>query len=347
MTRKTPLLQNQIARVNRPESHDAKSCPKLVLGQWKKQWENYCDFCNYCKVCVPCRPPCPNAPTPPPSPERTPSARRKKDQRANETPEQRESRLLKRRESRAQKSREASSEEKLAQREYERVRKNDQRARIRETEISEERDERLQRRREYESKLYGEPIKERQSPKRGNSLREYEKNRKQEQRARETSQQREKRLQKMRDYSAERRAKKATTISAKVKEATKERIAALRASRTLNNSPWDGKAHDPRKWKDDCRKEMEAKLQSGIWKKVEASRRSSLLDMEAIDPNNLSWHCPAGARCWCQYPQKCPKCKCTFFGCSAPCPRSDCDWKRSDQVEGEGTIDHRAMCSGM
>ena len=240
---------------------------------------------------------------------------RKREQRAKETPEERESRLQSRRDYRARKVREASSEERIAQREDERRRKNEQRARIREAETSQERDARLQKRREYLAKFYGEPVAEKRKQRTADELREYERKQKRDQRARETPEERERRLQKMRDYSASRRANKTATISAKVKDATRQRVAALKASRTALDAPWDGKSHDPRKWKDYCKKDMEAKLASGLWK------RNSDDTLVAQDPN-LQWHCPAGANCKCHLPHNCPTCVRIIYGCRAQsCPR--------------------------
>lgn len=298
------------------------------------QWTCYtCGRCiNRCvSPCKPTRRKATSKPEvlPPPSkPERNPSEERrhhdrsrKREQRASETHEQRESRLQNRREIRAQKAREASSEERLAQREYERCRKNEQRAYIRKNETPQEREIRLHKRREYEAHFYGEAVEEKRKQRTGDDIREYERNQKKEQRARETSEQRERRLQKMRDYSASRRENKTSTISDKVKEATRQRIAALKASRTVISSPWDGKVDDPRKWKECCEKDMEAKLASGLWKRTYGNH------MVAIDPDNLQWHCTAGAKCLCQFEQKCPKCRRYFYGCTAPCPNVNCDWK--------------------
>ena len=76
-------------------------------------------------------------------------------------------------------------------------------------------------------------------------MKEWDRNRKKEDRANETAQQREARLQKMREYSASRRANKAARAkeaavypeiprvgSAKEREKTRKRVAAIRAKRT-------------------------------------------------------------------------------------------------------------------
>ena len=70
-------------------------------------------------------------------------------------------------------------------------------------------------------------------PRKGAHKLEYDRMQKRAQRANETPQEREARLEKMRQYSAERRANKAMkTSSAKVREATKKRVADFRAERT-------------------------------------------------------------------------------------------------------------------
>ena len=217
--------------------------------------------------------------------------------------------------------------------------------------------ERLQKRREYEHQLHGEPVKERgmqmgRTAKLGYvvrtddlpNIRENNRIWKKEQRARETLEERNRRLEKDRVYQAERRANKATKIPAKVKEATKERIATLKASRTDHNSPWDGRAQDPKMWRKDCAKEWHTKVTSGMWKGKGDAETGSKFEMDPSDPDNLHWHCPAGGYCQCQFPQKCPKCLRSFYGCSASCPHPTCDWKRPGPAEEKAhTTDRHYM----
>ena len=59
-------------------------------------------------------------------------------------------------------------------------------------------------RREYLAKFYGEPVAEKRKQRTADELQEYERKQKRDQRARETPEERERRLQKMRDYSASR-----------------------------------------------------------------------------------------------------------------------------------------------
>ena len=150
-----------------------------------------------------------------------------------ETPQEREARLQKARDykqaAKAKKSQEVLNAEKEARREYERNRKQDQRAK----ETHEDKEVRLLKKRESwaNSKPKG-PSVSANDPRKGAHKLEYDRMQKRAQRANETSQEREARLEKMRQYSAERRANKAMKTSTKVLEATKKRVADFRAGRT-------------------------------------------------------------------------------------------------------------------
>ena len=84
----------------------------------------------------------------------------------------------------------------------------------------------------------------------GLAFREFERKKQKERLSRETPDERESRLQKMREYSASRRANKA--ISSKEREATRERVAAFRARRTPEEVQ-----HDREKAKEGMKKTWE------------------------------------------------------------------------------------------
>ena len=147
---------------------------------------------------------------------------RRRSERAKETQEHREIRLQKMREymanRRAKMESRATHEDIEAKRKYERERKKKQRAR----ETPEQREARLQRYRDYNRNRATDTLKVEQSYDAQNlekgsqdrptsrsvqDLLEYDRKRKSAQRAMETPEQREERLQKMREYKANRRAK--------------------------------------------------------------------------------------------------------------------------------------------
>ena len=152
--------------------------------------------------------------------------------------------------------------------------------------------------------------------------------------------------------------------SAKVKEAKREQVAAIRANRTEEEVARDREAarlrmdkirksrtvdewnqaqaaekerrrwqpnwrsREREKWGDAATAERKRKLASGKWKLAENN-----WDLEAIDPDNLQWDCPAGSKCLCHYPRRCPKCTRSFFGCLAPCPSAICRERQQAATE--------------
>ena len=162
---------------------------------------------------------------------------------AKEDPAQREARLQRMREcsaaSRARKRAESSEADKDAQREYDRNRKKEHVAK----ETRAQREVRLQKRRDYRSQsLYGEPAPEKRPPRSKNELLDYDLAKKERQRANETPEHREARLEKKRENSAARRANKTTTTSLKVKDAQRDRMVAFRAKRTSDQVQQDREA---------------------------------------------------------------------------------------------------------
>ena len=270
-TSSPPLPPSSKATNDKPVTYNfIRPCPGEGLGgTWEYcASANLCYSCELCKVCGHCFPSCPEyldmSASPPAPPSRTPSVSnltfymlskyteclnnifqttqeekrekarlRQAARRKRETPEEQETRLQKARDfKQAMKNNnppEVLEAKKEARREYERTWKREQRAR----ETKEEKEARLQKRREVRAQsLHKEPPPPKNDPRRGAQKLEYDRSQKRAQRANETSQEREARLEKMRQYSAERRANKMVTTSAKVKEATRVRVAAHRASRT-------------------------------------------------------------------------------------------------------------------
>ena len=207
---------------------------------------------------------------------------RKASQRANETQGQREARLERHRDQtaavraqeteaqrkarqeadkeRTAKSRAAETEaQKKARQEANRIRT----AQARAAESAAQREERLKSDKERKAasnrneapKVRGERPKGEWTlakEKGGLALREFERKKQKERLSRETPEERENRLQKMREYSASRRANNTIKISSKVREATRERVAALRAKRTPEEVQ-----HDREKAKEGMKKTWE------------------------------------------------------------------------------------------
>ena len=127
---------------------------------------------------------------------------KKQQQRASETPQQREARLQKMREYNSRIKMNATAEEREAQKEYERDRKKQQRA----NETPQQREARLQKMKEYDAKITWEYNATITSDEKGkdkstpafSGTKEYDRTQKRIQRERETSEQREERLQKAR-----------------------------------------------------------------------------------------------------------------------------------------------------
>ena len=195
---------------------------------------------------------------------------------------------------------------------------------------------------------------------------EQERIRKRIQRENETPEQREERLKKAREYKLTYKQK----ATAKEKEATVARVSAAKAKRTEEQIANDNAAARQRmanvrskwtiekyteeqqkqrerrmgqpnwrrreyeRWGDKAWEERQRKLASGKWRENERNG-----DLEAIDPENLEWDCPAGPNCTCHYPRTCKRCKRSFFGCQALCPSKVCrdreDKEREEQDREE------------
>ena len=203
-----------------------------------------------------------------------------------ETPEEREARLQKARDYKQamknKKSQQVLDAEREARREYERNRKRDQRARA-PRETYQQKEVRLLKRREDKAlSLPDEPPEPKNDPRKGAHKLEYNKNRNKAVRANETPQEREARLEKMRQYSAERRANKEMKTSAKVKDATNKRVAEFRSKRTPEQLQQDRQAA----------KEGMANLKE---------RRSNNLEEkpdEAYDSRTRDYHLKCNVRKW-------------------------------------------------
>ena len=293
---------------------------------------------------------------------------KKQKQRASETPQQREARLQKMREYNARKKMNATSEEIEAQKEYERDRKKQQRA----NETPQQREARLRQNKEYSARI--NPTADIRDKQRAafarwdkttpafSGTKEYDRNQKRIQRERETPEQREMRLQKARDYKSTYKPK----ATLKEKEANKERKKASRANRTEEQIAKDREAaregmanlrsrmtadqqndekdkqrerrmgeHNWRRKEqerigDMALEERERKLASGKWRQSE----NYYGRLEAIDPENLVWDCPAGPDCTCHLPKTCSKCRRTYYGCQALCPGKICrEWRQQETDE--------------
>ena len=163
-----------------------------------------------------------------------------RQRRARETSKEREVRLCKKREDSARRrstfKTDASDKAREAQREYERNKKKEQRAR----ESSEQREARLQKMRAYQEGKRREMGCEKKAPQIQNlhDLHKYEREQKRAQRERETAEQKEKRLQKAREYKATYKAKS----TPEEREKTRERVAAHRAKRTDEEKKRDNEA---------------------------------------------------------------------------------------------------------
>ena len=293
---------------------------------------------------------------------------KKQKQRASETPQQREARLQKMREYSARSHStfklNATAEEKQAHKEYERVKKKQQRA----NETPQQREVRLQKMKEYEGRITEEynastssteKCKERSKY---SYTKEYDMKQKRIQRERETPEQREERLQKAREY------KETYTPKAgpKEKEASKLRVAAWRADRSQEQIDKDREAaregmvkvrgrktvderneekdkqrlrrmgepnwriREGRRNGDKAGEEWDCKLASGKWRQGEKYYGH----LEAIDPDNLEWDCPAGPDCTCHRPSYCSKCRREYYGCQALCPGKRCrEWREQETDE--------------
>ena len=297
---------------------------------------------------------------------------KKKNQRACETPQQREARLQKMREYTARRSSafkdSATAEEQAALRDYEKSKKKQQRA----NETPQQREACLQQNREYYAKI--NPIPNPRDKQRAafarwdksapafSGTKEYDRNQKRIQRERETPEQREERLQKAREFKATYKPK----ATLKEKEAAKERKDAFRANRTAEQIAKDrdaarqrmanvrsrrtvdeineekDKQRERRMWEPNWRckesdrignlaaEERERKLASGKWRQSEKYHGC----LEAIDPENLVWDCPAGPDCTCHLPKTCFKCRRTYYGCQALCPGKRCrEWREQETEE--------------
>ena len=254
----------------------------------------------------------------------------------------------------------ATIQEHEAKKEYERNKKKQQRA----NETPQQREARLEKMRDYDARRNStedstEKCKKKSTPAFPNT-KEYDRNQKRIQRERETPEQREERLQKAREYKAtyKRKAtpkeKEATVVRvaaakanwteeqiAKDKEAAKKRMADVRSRRTveeyteeqqkqrerrMGQPNWRRREHD--RWEEEAWEERKRKLASGKWKENE--RNGTL---EAIDPENLEWDCPAGPECRCHYMRTCKRCKRSFYGCQAFCPSKICREREEQERE--------------
>ena len=162
---------------------------------------------------------------------------RKAAERARESPIMREERLKRNREQMAA----ARGFETQAESQARQQKDKERRAVARRNEAQAVREERLKKDREQKADVRERVLLPKEAKKSewtlakergGSAFREFEGNKQKERLSRETPEQREVRLQKMREYSASRRANKTIKISFKVREATRERVAALRAKRT-------------------------------------------------------------------------------------------------------------------
>ena len=85
------------------------------------------------------------------------------------------------------------------------------------------------------------------------------------------------------------------------------------------------------RWGEKAWEERQRKLASGKWKEGE---RPGVL--EAIDPENLEWDCPAGPQCTCHYTRTCKRCKRIFYGCQALCPSKICREREEEEASDRG-----------
>ena len=264
------------------------------------------------------------------------------------------------REYNARKKMNATAEEIQAQKDYEKNKKKQQRA----NETPQQREARLQKMKEYDAKIMGSTRKSRDKSSMPFSLtKEYDRNQKRMQRERETPEQREERLQKAREYKASyipkatSKEKEATVVRvaaakakrteeqiAKDQAAARQRMANVRSRRTIEERREEQQKQRERRmgepnwrrreserWGDKALEERQRKLESGKWR---ANERNG--NLEAIDPDNLEWDCPAGANCTCHYPRTCKRCKRSFYGCQALCPSKLCrEREEQERVEQE------------
>ena len=253
----------------------------------------------------------------------------------------------------------ATDQEREAQREYERNKKRQQRA----NETLEQREDRLQKMKEYKARINSteDGMNKRVSNK-FCYTREYDRIQRSIQRERETPEQREERLQKAREYKTTYKPK----ATVKEKDAKREYMAAMRANRTEEQIAQDREAARQRmanvrsrmtvderneekdkqrerrmgepNWRrkeldligDKAQEERERKLASGKWRQSENYYGC----LEAIDPDNLEWDCPAGPDCKCHLPRTCSRCRRTYFGCQALCPGKRCrEWREQETDE--------------
>ena len=251
----------------------------------------------------------------------------------------------------------ATDEEKEIQRELERNKKRQQLA----NETPEQREARLQRMRNYRANYFGYNERRKDKPV-VSATREYDRMQKSIQRERETPEQREERLQKAREYKetykrkATPKEKAATVIRvaaaranrteeqiARDKEAAKNRMANVRSRRTVDeiNEEKDKqrlrrmgepnwRIREGRRIGDKAGEEWDRKLASGKWRQGEKYYGH----LEAIDPDNLEWDCPAGPDCTCHRPSYCSKCRREYYGCQALCPGKRCrEWREQETDE--------------
>ena len=280
----------------------------------------------------------------------------------------RESRLKKKRDDealrRATFKSNATPREIEAQREYERNKKKKQLA----SETPEQREARLQRNRDYKARIRSTEGNRIKSPA-VSYTREYDRNQRRIQRERETLQQKEERLQKAREYKETYKPK----ATRKEKDASRERMAAMRANwtdeqiandrevarqrmanvrsrqtvdernmekdkqreRRMGEPTWRRKEYE--RWGEKAWEERELKLASGKWQVKENS-----YDLEATDPDSLEWHCPAGPNCTCHNVRTCVRCRRYFYGCQALCPSKVCrEREEQERVEQEREEEER------
>ena len=131
---------------------------------------------------------------------------------------------------------------------------------------------------------------------------------------------------------------------AKDREAARQRMANVRSRRTVDEHNeekdkqrerrlwepnWRCREHD--RWSKKAGEERERKLASGKWKEKE----NNPARLEAIDPENLQWDCPAGPECTCHHPRYCPRCRRHFYGCQSHCPSTKCRERQEQGNTGE------------
>ena len=235
---------------------------------------------------------------------------RKKKQRENETPQQREARLKRMRDYRASNlgSTERRDDKTSPGFSYTGEYDRDQRRIQRERETPQQREDRLQKAREYKA-----TYQRKATPK-------------------------EKEATRVRVAAA--RAKWTEEQRAKDREAAIKRMENVRSTRTVDEmneekekqrlrrmGEWNWRRREQERWGEKAEEEKQRKLASGKWK--EGERHGFLVP---IDPENLEWDCPAGPKCMCHHVRTCKRCKRSFFGCQALCPSKICREREADSA---------------